>query len=327
MKHVSVIVPEGPVVLSSVVGAFKLFGQVNNFLVARGQPPYYEVELVGLTQEAVLYDGLFSIRPHVTIDKVRRTDLIVVTTIMGDMPSSIEQNKAFLPWISERHAGGAEVASLCMGAFLLAATGLLDGKAATTHWIGLEAFHEMFPDVHLQGGKIITEDSGIYTSGGAYSFLNLLLYLIEKYNGREMSIQSSKLFEIDIDRYTQSGFVVFQGQKGHGDAQVQQAQEYIEKHYDQPIAVDMLAGLTSLGKRNFIRRFKNATQNTPFEYVQRVRIEAAKKALESTDRNVNEVMMMVGYYDNKAFRSVFKKYTGHTPQEYRKKYNQHRVQR
>lgn len=323
MKHISVIVPEGPAVLSSIVGVFKLFGQVNNFLAAQGMPASYEIQLVGLTRETQLYEGLFSIKPHVTIDQVKKTDLVVVTTIMGDMQESLELNKAFIPWIKQMYHDGAEVASLCMGAFLLAATGLLDGKRATTHWIGTQAFQQMFPEVIFQQDKIITDEKGTYTSGGAFSFLNLLIYLIEKYNGRDMAILSSKLFEIDIDRYNQSEFVIFEAQKGHGDELIQRVQNYVEANFSNSLTIDEMADHVSLSRRNFIRRFKTATQNTPFEYVQRVRVEAAKKSLERTQQNVSEVMMEVGYSDSKAFRGVFRKLTGCTPAEYKMKYNKY----
>ncbi|MBV6641949.1 MAG: helix-turn-helix domain-containing protein [Cyclobacteriaceae bacterium] len=323
MKHISIIVPEGPVVLSSVVGAFKLFGQVNNFLSDQGLPPYYNIQLVGLKQETELYDGLFVIRPNTTIEKVTETDLVIVTTIMGDMENSLTINRSFIPWIQSMHQQGAEVASLCMGAFLLAATGLLDGKSATTHWIGKEAFKSMFPRVNFQPEKIITDENGLYTSGGAYSFLNLLVYLIEKYNGRDISIATSKLFEIDLDRYNQSEFMIFETQKGHGDHLIQRAQQFIEENFSRTLTIDELAAYVSLSKRNFIRRFKSATQNTPFEYIQRVKVEAAKKSFERTSQNVNEVMMEVGYVDHKAFRGVFKKFTGCSPTEYRFRYNSH----
>lgn len=325
MKHISVIVPEGPVILSSIVGAYKLFGQVNNFLKAQGMPPFYEIQLVGLNKETQIYDGIFSIKPHVTIDQVSTTDLIVVTTIMGDMQDSLELNKDFLPWIRVRYQEGAEVASLCMGAFLLAATGLLNGRRATTHWVGTAAFQEMFPEVLLQQDKIITDENGTYTSGGAYSFLNLLVYLIEKYNGRDMAVMIGKLFEIDIDRYNQSEFVIFETQKGHGDELVQKTQDYIEEHFSESITLDGLADMVSLSRRNFIRRFKKATQNTPFEYIQRVKVEAAKKSLERTNQNINEVMVDVGYSDTKSFRKVFKKLTGCSPVEYKMKYNKYAV--
>ncbi|MDW3192955.1 MAG: helix-turn-helix domain-containing protein [Cytophagales bacterium] len=323
MKHVSVLVPEGPAVLSSIVGPFKLFGQVNNFLAQQGYPPYYDIQLVGLNKTTTLYDGIFTIQPHVTIDQVDKTDLIVVTTIMGDMEDSLSKNNAFLPWINARFREGAEVASLCMGAFLLAATGILDGRRATTHWVGIDQFSEMFPEVLLQQDKIITDEDRTYTSGGAYSFLNLLIYLIEKYNGRDMAIMNAKLFEIDIDRYSQSEFVIFESQKTHSDTSIQSVQSFIESHFGENITLEALSEQAALSRRNLIRRFKKATQNTPFQYLQRVRVEAAKKLLERTDKNITEAMVEVGYSDNKAFRSVFKKYTGISPVDYRNKYNSH----
>ncbi|MFY0599232.1 MAG: helix-turn-helix domain-containing protein [Cyclobacteriaceae bacterium] len=324
MRHISVIVPEGPIVLSSVVGSFKLFNQVNNFLLEQGvAEPAYKVELVGLSKETELYDGIFTIKPHVSIDEVIQTDLIIVTTILGDMSASIDLNKAFLPWIRKHYENGAEVASLCMGAFLLGATGLLDGKRATTHWMGIDGFSEMFPEVDLVPQKIITDDNGTYTSGGAYSFLNLLVYMIEKFNGRDMAIMISKLFEIELDRHNQSEFVIFNSQKDHGDEAIQKAQNYIEAHFIENLTVDMLADMVALSRRNFIRRFKKATRNTPFEYIQRVKVEAAKKSLERSTDNINEVMIEVGYSDSKAFRQVFRKLTGCSPNEYKVKYNRH----
>ncbi len=323
MKHISIMVPEGPAVLSSIVGSFKLFGQVNNFLSEQGFPPAYDIQLVGLSSETELYEGLFMIKPGKTIADVHQTDLVVVTTIMGDMELSIRKNESFIPWIREMYHNGAEVASLCMGAFLLAATGLLDGRRATTHWIGTDEFKHMFPAVNLQPEKIITDEKGIYTSGGAFSFLNLLVYLIEKYDGRDMAILISKLFEVDIDRHNQSEFVIFDSQKGHGDELIRRSQGYIEQNFRRTITLEELSDLVSLSKRNFIRRFKKATQNTPLEYIQRVKVEAAKKTFERTSQNVNEVMMEVGYLDTKAFRSVFRKFTGCSPTEYRFKYNSH----
>ena len=219
------------------------------------------------------------------------------------------------------HAGGAEVASLCVGAFLLASTGLLKGKKCATHWLGAKDFRRMFPDVDLVSDKIITDEHGIYSSGGATSFWNLLLYIIEKYTDRDMVITMAKYFEIEIDRYNQSTFIIFQGQKDHEDEPVKQVQEFIEKNYHEKITVEQLTTMLALSRRNFERRFKKATSNTVVEYMQRVKIEAAKKGLETGKKNVNELMYDVGYSDTKAFRTVFKRTTGLSPIEYRNKYN------
>jgi transcriptional regulator GlxA family with amidase domain len=179
----------------------------------------------------------------------------------------------------------------------------------------------MFPDVELVPEKIIIDDNGIYSSGGAYSFLNLVLHLIEKYSGRDVALFLSKLLEVEIERDSQSPFTIFMGQKTHDDEPIKKAQEYIESNVGQKISVDKLAGLFLISRRNFERRFKKATANTPVEYVQRVRIEAAKKSLEEGRENINEVMYAVGYSDSKAFRTTFKKITGLSPLDYRKKYN------
>ncbi|MEM8894792.1 MAG: helix-turn-helix domain-containing protein, partial [Bacteroidota bacterium] len=156
---------------------------------------------------------------------------------------------------------------------------------------------------------------------GAYSFLNLLIHLIEKNYGREIAIKCAKVAEIEYDRIHQNQFVIFSGQKEHLDEEIVKVQEYIEQHYMNAITVESLATEAAISPRNFVRRFKKATHNTPIEYIQRVRIEAAKKKLESTTMNVQQVMWACGYSDDKSFRKMFKKYSGLSPIEYRKKYN------
>ncbi len=318
MKHVSIIVPEGDYILSSVLGTFKIFNAANQYLRETGKEPMFDVHLVGIGRESNVYGGLFSVHPDVLLSDKITTDLIVIPAIQ---PASTAQNSAFIPWIIEQHKRGAEVASLCVGAFLLASTGLLNGKYCSTHWIAADAFKQMFPEVKLAAEKIITDEQGIYSSGGAYSFLNLVLYLVEKYCGREVSVYLSKLLEIEIERDSQSPFNIFQGQKSHEDEPIKKAQVYMEKNIGEKISVDQLAGLFAISRRNFERRFKKATANTPVEYLQRVKIEAAKKSLEAGKDNINEVMYAVGYNDSKAFRTTFKKITGMSPVDYRKKYN------
>jgi transcriptional regulator GlxA family with amidase domain len=204
---------------------------------------------------------------------------------------------------------------------LLASTGLLNGKKCSTHWNAANEFRSMFPEVELVDGSIITEANGIYSSGGANSYWNLLLYLVEKYTDRDTAILASKYFAIDIDRESQASFMLFQGQKDHGDAAIVTVQDFIEANYNEKITVDLLAEQVALGRRSFERRFKKATNNSVVEYVQRVKIEAAKRSFESSQKNINEVMYDIGYTDTKAFRTIFKKITGLTPIEYRNKYH------
>lgn len=324
MKHISILVPTGSCILSSIVGSYKIFNSVNSYMkmINPNSNDFFEIDLVGINKQTNLYNGAFQVNPNKTIDEVKKTDLIVVSTIMGDFDQELKNNAAFIPWIKEqRLKNNAEIASLCTGAFLLAETGLLDGKTCATHWIAHEAFKNKYPQVLLAPEKIICEDNGIYSSGGAYSFLNLLLHLVDKYVGREAAIWASKLFEIDFDRIDQSQFIIFVGQKEHADQAIKESQTYIEKNYNSKISVEDLASMAAISRRNFVRRFKKATSNTPLEYIQRVKIEAAKKTLESSMKNVKEVMYTVGYSDDKAFRNTFKKFTGLTPLKYRKKYN------
>ena len=324
MKHISILVPEGAI-LGSIEGPHKVFREMNDFIMSMGKPALFKVQLVGLSKEVKLNDGCFSVHPEVLIKDIDKTDLVIIPAFHGDMEKSLNINKPFAPWITKQYENGAEVASLCMGAFLLASTGLLTGKKCATHWLAANEFRKMFPEVNLVAEKIITDENGIYSSGGAYSYLNLILYLIEKYAGREVAIFASKVFQIEFDRGSQSPFIMFKGQKEHEDDAIRQAQEYIEKNFAEKITVDQLAKKFAVGRRNLERRFKKATSNTVIEYIQRVKIEAAKMSLESSRDNVNEVMYNVGYIDPKAFRITFKRFTGLSPVQYRNKYNRQMV--
>lgn len=325
MKHVSILIPQGHSSLSNIEGTHHILSEVNSFRRSMGQEPLFNVQLVGLSRANTQRNGLFTVSPDLLIGEVPKTDLIIIPALFGDIHSAVADNRPFLEWIREQYGKGAEIASFCLGAFFLAATGLLNGKTCTTHWRFANEFRNMYPEVELLDDRIMTEAGGIYTSGGAYSYLNLLLYLVEKNAGRDMAILIAKAFMIDIERHSQSPFIMFSGQKDHNDDAVIRAQEFIEQNYTERITVDELLSGAALSRRNFERRFKKATANTVVEYIQRVKIEAAKKNLESTRMNINEVMYGVGYSDVKAFREVFKKITGMSPIDYRNKYNKEAV--
>jgi len=324
MKHVSIIVPMGDVIIETIIASYNLLRMADSYHkringLADGQ---LEIDLVGLTRDPISYNQFFQVTPTKTIDDIVETDLIIVTALGGNLLNSIEQNKAFIPWLKKhRTENNTEIASLCKGALLLAETGLLDGKSCSTHWTAHEQFKQRYPQVNLIPEKIISDDQGIYSSGGAYSFLNFILYLIEKNFGRETAIWCSKISEIEIDRNNQSHFMIFNGQKDHTDEAIKDAQVFIERHYDEKLNIDDIATKFAISGRNFLRRFKKATANTPLEYLQRVKVEAAKRKLEVSGLNVSEVMYEVGYNDDKAFRTIFRKYTGLSPLEYKNKYN------
>ena len=323
MKHLTVIVPNGKTVLDSIVATYMLLKRADHYWQQIGNDPKFNVELAGITKEVSLYSGLFSIHPRLSITEITKTDLIIIPAFqpVADFSEFIRMNEKITAWILKQYKSGADVVSLCTGAFLLASTGLLDGKSCSTHWAAAGVFRKMFPKVNLVTDKIITDEHGIYTSGGAFSFLNFLLYLVEKYYNRQTAIFCSKFFEIDFDRHSQSPFAMFGTQKNHNDEAIKEAQAYLENNFSEKISMENLASSFAIGRRNFDRRFKKATGNTPLEYLQRIKIEAAKKYFESTRKSIKEVMYEVGYSDLKAFRTIFRKITGLSPVQYRNKYN------
>jgi transcriptional regulator GlxA family with amidase domain len=265
---------------------------------------------------------MLSVRHHALLEEVASTDLILIpASLIRSYETATENNKKLIDWVARQYRQGAEVASMCAGGFMLAATGMLAGKTCSTHWALSEKFRTSFPDVRLQPDRLITDEHGIYTNGGAYSFLHLLLYLVGKFYGRDTAIHCAKYFQIDPDRNSQAGFSIFSGHKKHGDDIVLEAQLFIEKHYQQKISFEKLASDLGAGRRNFDRRFIKATGLTPLDYLQRVKVEHAKKSFEGTRKTVNEIMYEVGYSDAKAFRDVFSRVTGVSPLMYRSKYN------
>jgi transcriptional regulator GlxA family with amidase domain len=320
MKTVTIIVPEGSI-MACITDPRYMFTAVNEFLKAAGRQPMFKVQVAGLTKEVKLNDGLFSINTDLLIDEVTKTDLVIIPALSGDIRSSLYINKEFIPWIVQQYKQGAEVASLCIGAFLLAATGLVNGKKCSTHWLFANTFRDMFPEVILVDDKMITDQNGLYSSGGATSYWSLLLHLIEKYTSREMAIMAAKYFMLDIGRNNQSVFTIFKGQRDHEDDLIIRAQEYIEQNFQHKITVDQLSDKFGIVRRTFERRFKKSTRNTVVEYIQRVKIEAAKKSFETSRKTIYDVMYDVGYTDIKAFRDIFKRITGMPPIDYRNKYN------
>ncbi len=303
MKHISILVLEGAT-LTSLDGTHQLFTRINDFLRYNGQKEFYSIDLVATKEQTTLNNGLYKIRATKTIDEKFKTDLIIIPIICGDFSKMNQANEVFTDWVKEQYRKGSEIASLCVGSFFLASTGILDGK----EW------------VKVLEEKIITDESGIYTSGGTYSYLNLLLYIIEKHLGREISILASKMFEIDIERKTQNQFAIFLGQRRHSDTEVLKAQDFFESNTDKKITVDELCTKYAVQRRTFERRFKKATGNSVSEYIQRVKVEAVKKQLEIGRKTINEIIYEVGYNDVNTFRNVFRKYVGMSLVEYRKKF-------
>ncbi len=320
MKHISILALSDAV-MSSIDSSYQVLSRVNDFQKYAGKPPFYTVEMIGLQKSSVLNNGLYSIRVNRTIEEVSKTDVIVIPLICGDFSKTFEKNENYIRWILSQYQNGAEIVCLCVGSFLLASTGLLDGRKCAIHWAAKNEFTAMFPAITIIEDTIITDENGIYTCGGGYSYLNLLLYIIEKHLGRDMSILASKMFEIDIERKSQNQFIIFIGQKRHADKDVLAAQEMIEGNPTSNFTVDEICEKITIGRRTFERRFKKCTSNSIAEYIQRVKVEYAKKQLETGRKSINEIIYETGYNDVDAFRRVFKKHTDLSPVDYRKKYS------
>ncbi|SRR5258708_2200729 len=291
-KHVCFLLADGILKPSSLFGAIEIFEKANEFFTDRGEEPFYEIQIVGADISQNLLNTSFSINAIKDLKAVQKTDCIIIPGFEGNDDFAIRKSSRAISWLIEQYKDGAEIASLCTGSFLLAATGLLKGMECSTHWKAEEVFRKMFPDLKLCTDKVITDNKGLYTAGGALSCLNLVLYLVEKYNGRETALYCSKVLQIEIERNSQSPFIIFKGLKDHRDKEIIAVQDYIENNIEEKITVDFLAGRQAMNRVNF-----------------------------SSRKNINEVMYSVGYADVKAFRSIFKKIAGITPMEYRLKFS------
>jgi transcriptional regulator GlxA family with amidase domain len=323
MKHISVIVYED-VLLTALSSTASLLLSANEAMLRRGKPAPFQVDLVGVHLKNVQLNMAVQFYCSKTISDTFDTDVIVIppmTTGRGDMNMLLSKNSSLVNWVKGKYAEKAQIISLCTGAYFVAECGLLDGMPATSHWDAIEDLQKRYPSINFKPDRVVTNSKGIITGGGGFSALNALLYFIEKSCSKEVAIELSKYYGLDYGRISQSIFTVFSGQRLHNDDEIHKAQTYIEKKFKNDISVEQIARQVNMSKRNFIRRFKNATSLNPIEFIQAIKIEAAKKALEAGETNIAAVTYSVGYNDLKTFRTVFKKITGLTPVEYRNRYN------
>lgn len=252
-------------------------------------------------------------------------DLVIIPAMRFEkIQPVLEREQTLIKWLQQQYTQGAELASICVGAFMLAATGLLTGKRVTTNWLFADQFRKHFPYVNLEDDKVIVDQGRLYSCGGAFSFTSFMIYLIEKFCGHEESIIASKILMINVHDLPQSTFSIFRFQHDHADEAISNAQLYIEKNYKQSLTLEGLASRCNMSVRNFIRRFEQATTNTPFEYLQRVRIEAAKKMLESKNEGIAQIASRCGYEDVDYFGKIFRRYMAMTPRAYREKYGKNK---
>ncbi|HYD21554.1 MAG TPA: helix-turn-helix domain-containing protein [Flavipsychrobacter sp.] len=319
---VAVLNYEG-VVTTSVTGPYDMLAKVGMVSKALNvaSKENFEVDIVNSSNLAGNLP--FYVVGNKTVNNRKQYDLVLVPAMDFDVIEKTLQNETgLMKWIAKQYHNGADVAAMCMGTFMLAATGLLEGKRATTHWMGAPFFRKLFPGVTLEDAKVIVDEGRLYTSGAAYSFTSLMIYLIEKFGGRDIALAMSKVFMIQVHDTGQNAFSIFNLQHQHGNTEISNVQKHIERNYRSKLSVNGLAEHFNMSERTFIRKFTAFTGNTPLEYIQRVRIEAAKKLLEKGKDTVEEVAHETGYEDFSSFRNIFKRFTGLSPKDYKRKYGE-----
>jgi len=321
MKKVTVLAMYNTMA-STVIGPMDVFYQAGvmwNYFNGQKITPFFEVKLVTSNGKPFKCLGGVRMVPHGSIHDVRDTDLIVVSSIL-DIEKTLAVQGEAIDWLKDHYRRGSHVATICTGAFVLAETGLLDGKTATTHWGFADQFQKRYPRIELKPERLITDEGDLFCSGGYNAGIDLSLYLVEKYCGHEVALQSSKSVISDIGRTSQAPYAIFQLQKKHHDDQILAVQEWIEKNFNQNFNYDTLARKNGMSRRTLERRFKAATGETPLTYQQNIRVEAAKRLLENGKRSFDEITYRVGYEDSSTFRKVFLKQTRLRPSDYRKKF-------
>lgn len=312
-------------IYSSILGPLDVFTLADRENLEMHSTPFCEVKIVTMDGNPVESFNQVSIRPHHSIERDEQYDLIFIPAMIGDVESdelfSVLETPKVVNWLLDQHRAGACLSSVCAGAFVLARTGLLNGREATTHWNMVDSFRKKYPHVRLKPEKMLIDEGDIVTAGGVTVYLDLALYLVGKLGSSELASVCSKILLIDPGRQLQTPYQISSFQKSHGDENILLVQKWLDDHFMESVNTLGLTQVSGLTERTFLRRFKKATGDSPVEYLQRLRIEAAKKKLESSRENVEEITWSVGYEDSSSFRKLFKKQTGLSPREYRNKFS------
>jgi len=320
MKNLGLIVPYDYKLLS-IAAILDVFETVNRIYAESKHEIPFTIHIVRTTEQIEKEGCLFQGYPVKSVKSNLKVDMVLIPSFTTtDMTDTLLKNQMYIPWLRTQYTDGAEIASFCTGAFLFGSSGLLNGKMATTHIDACNRFATSFPAVILKPDYVVTIDGRFYTSGGSTSTFHLLLRIVQKYCGNEMTIRIAKIFAIDMDRYKQSYFGTFVPSHNHKDDLVKKIQDNIEAKFREIETIEEIIKNIPSSRRNIVRRFKLATGIPPIEYLQNVRIESAKKQLEQTNQNINEIIEHTGYTDPKSFRKTFIKIVGMTPLEYRDKF-------
>ncbi|SHF47504.1 Transcriptional regulator GlxA family, contains an amidase domain and an AraC-type DNA-binding HTH domain [Modicisalibacter ilicicola DSM 19980] len=322
MIDVTVVLVEGGMPSTAVapVEVFSMAGVLWNTM--RGEPvePHFRVRTASQDGQRVSTAVSLNLEPSFAIADVESTDLIIVSAVGADLESACPANTALYPWLRKWHEHGVTIAGVCAGVALLAEAGILDDRPATTHWGVVDTCRRRYPRVHWQPERFLTESDNVLCSGGVYASVDISLYLVEKLCGHRIAMETAKALLLETPRVWQAGYAAEPPEVSHEDSQIRRVQEWLFHNFNEPVRIDALAGRVGMSPRNFARRFKVATGETPTGYLHRLRINAARHLLENEQQTIQQVSRAVGYDDLAFFRRVFKRYVGSPPQRYRKRF-------
>jgi len=323
MKTIAIPALQTETLMSDAIGALEILNNSCGPLcqIDQGElgSPLFDVQVVSECGEAVKISNGSILYPSRSISEVK-PDIIVVPALGVELDATLKRNQVYVDWVSQSYNCGSHVASMCTGAFVLGAAGLLDGKRATTHWFFANEFKRRFPRVDLREQQMIVDEGDIVTCGAVTAYLNLIVYLIEKYFGHDIALRTAKMNLIDMDRPSQLPFQIYRFPVTYSDSSIARIQKFIGEHFKEDLTIDDVAKKAGMSVRNFSRRFKSATGERFSNYIQKLRIEAAKRLLESTDFSASEIMYQVGYNDERSFRRLFKRHSELPPKHYRTKF-------
>jgi transcriptional regulator GlxA family with amidase domain len=303
----------GPMDILNQAG--RLWNRVNN----SPQTPFFDVSIASPDGQPIKCTNNVLIQPHCSIKEINETDLIIIASATY-IKKILKKNPELVPWLLQQYNQGAQIASICTGVFLLAETGLLDGKSATLHWGFTEMFKQQYPGINLKQDKMFIDQGDLYCSAGVNAGLDLTLYLVEKFCGRQTAVKCAKTMVLDLGRKLQTPYDSCLFSKNHDDSLIVKAQGWIEKNHTQSVDYDLLARKYNMSRRSLERRFKQAIGMTPLAYLQQIRVKTAKHLLEEGIHTFNEITYQVGYEDIAFFRKIFIRLTGLRPKEYQQRF-------
>ena len=308
--------------ITGLLDLFSLVGVTWNRIHRQSIEPHFQVRLASPTGNPVRCLNNLSIQPDVAIGEAGEDDIIFIPPIGGEIERVLQREAVLVEWLREEHTRGASIAGSCTGTFLVAESGLLNGRVATTHWGYVDRFRQRYPEVILKPEKLITRQANLFCAGGGSAWLDLALLLVEDHLGHEIAVQTAKALVIERKQQSQEPYTSLQGRKLHQDPTILTVQEWMESNLERKIQVDRLGDRYGMSPRNFKRRFKQATGETPLVYLQSLRIEAGKHYLESTRLPIERITQLVGYQDSGFFVKLFKRRTGLSPAGYRNRFRQ-----